>query len=51
MVIASLLPQLTLVAEATIACRLVKLLLNEAFRQVVPSQILFYIPPGFFEIY
>jgi hypothetical protein len=34
----SLLPQLTFLAEATITCRLVILLLNAAFRQSVPSK-------------
>jgi hypothetical protein len=46
-VTASLLPQLTLFADATVNCRLVAPLLNAAFRQSVPSQILFSITFGF----
>jgi hypothetical protein len=44
---ASMLPQLTLYTEATITCRLVIPLLYAAFRQIVPSQILFSITSGF----
>ena len=40
-------PLLTLLAEATITWRLVTPLLNAAFRQFVPLQILFSITPGF----
>jgi hypothetical protein len=42
----SMLPQLTLFAEVTITCRLVISLLYAAFRQSVPSQILFSITSG-----
>jgi len=45
-VTASLLPQPTLLGEATITCRLVITLLNAAFRHSVPSQILFSITCG-----
>jgi hypothetical protein len=50
-VTASLLLQPTLLAEATITCRLVTPLLNAAFRQSVPSQILFSITSGFVASY
>ena len=46
-VTASLLPLQTLIAEATITLRPVIPLLNAAFRQSVPSQILFSITPSF----
>jgi hypothetical protein len=46
-VTALLLPQYTFFAEVTITCRLVISLLNAAFRQSVPSQILFSITSGF----
>jgi len=46
-VTASLLPHLTLLAEATITRMLVSPLLNAAFRWLVPSQNLFSITPGF----
>jgi hypothetical protein len=46
---ASLFHQQTLFAEATINCRLVIPLLYAAFRQSVPSQILFSITSGFVE--
>jgi hypothetical protein len=50
-VTASLLPQQTLFAEATITCRLVIPLLYAAFRQSIPSQILFSITSGFVASY
>jgi hypothetical protein len=50
-VIASLLPKPTLLDESTITCRLVMPLLNAAFRQSVPSQILFSITSGFVASY
>ena len=43
---ASSLHQVTLFVEATITCRLVIPLLYAAFRQLVPSQILFSITSG-----
>jgi hypothetical protein len=46
-VTALFLPQPTLLAEATITCRLVIPLHNAAFRQSVPSQILCSITYGF----
>ena len=46
-VTASLLLQVTLLVEATVSCRLVIPLLNIAFRQSVPSQILFSITYSF----
>jgi len=46
-VTASLLPPLTLFADATVNCRLLTPLLNAAFRQSVPSHILFSITFGF----
>ena len=46
-VTASFLPQQTPFAESTITCRLVIPLLYTAFRQSVPSQILFSITSGF----
>jgi len=46
---ASLLPQPTLLVEATINLRHVIPLLNVAFRQSVPSHILFSITSGFIE--
>ena len=42
-----MLPLLTLLAEATITSTLVTPLLNAAFRQSVPSQLLFSTTPGF----
>ena len=50
-VTASLLPQPTILAEATITCSLVIPLLNGAFGQSVPSQILFPINSGFVQSY
>jgi hypothetical protein len=47
----SLLHLLTLLAEATITSRLVKPLLNVAFRQVVLSQIFFYFTSSFVASY
>ena len=47
----SLLPRLTLFAEATITRRLLIQLFYAAFRQLVPSQILFTIKSGFVASY